>query len=1600
MNASASQTLNVPFTAPYVSDVNNPFNLANNGSGALVFNSTYGFTVSRRGNFSGTGDICLNGGTVNTEWCRKLGPNTLFVSNNVQFQFEMTFCEGTVNYNATNQNSGSYAYFIVGDQANKRITFNMNGGLLTRQLNTGNSWGGKGYPTVLGYAWASTGIVNQSGGVVNNLGHSKIGNGHFSVGEYNIGGGTYNNQDDIIVGYSGTNAIGKLAISGGTVNMGTSVTRWLKMGELNSARGQVDISGGALNLLNSSCIKMSTGTGTGSNVINQSGGFVTSYSDGGTTVGGAGVLDMQTSGSAASTNTYNLNGGVLTVPQIISTVTTGTRAFNFNGGTLKAASASAAFVNLVTGTGTARANVRDGGALIDSNGKDITIGQALLHSNIGSDAAADGGLAKSGTGTLTLTATNTYSGATTVSGGTLVLSGLGSVNSSSGIIVNGSGTKFVQVSALASTPSITLSQGTLDGTNAVGAVTVGNGTGCVVANGNGSSVRALTAASLAFSGAATMNLRTDGSAPGLFVTGALSTTPANGQITVNVTAGPALWVNGSTYNLIKFGSFSGAVTDFVKGSIAGLGARQSATIGVDSGSGYVTLTISGDMPFWTGAASADWTAGAVADPKNWKLETAGTAVDFLTDDAVVLDDRAGANLAVNISENVSPVSTVFNNNTNDFTLASSGGYGIAGGFVVKNGTGTVTFATSHTYTGGTTINAGTLQIGNGVTDSSLAAASAIINNSRLVYNVTAAQVAANAIGGSGTVIKKGAGALTLSGANTLTGNTTLEAGTLNVNNASALGNTSSGALVVKGGTLDNTSGADVTLPAAKAQTWAGDFTFTGSKNLNFNGGLATLVGGGARTVSVASGTLTVGSLTSTDTGLTKSGAGVLALGTVNSSITGTLNVVQGKIQIGAGDFYSTGLTGSGTLENGSGLTRWLYINNAADNTFQGLLQNGGGAGLLGLCKVGVGTLTLTATNTYTDKTTVRGGTLSVGYLANAGTGCNLGSANALYLGDNVGTATLLYTGPDVAVDRGFTANANANNSSVIDSASRLTFSGGVGAANAGGFIKRGNGTLTLSYTGAVQRINSGTVGGVNVYGANVANGKLALKNGTYSSAGETVVGGQLLTGNAYTASALDVSDGAVYSAGTWFSIGRANGTNGLSSVVTVNNATINVSDSASGLAMGYWGTLPNFSAKPVLTLRGSAVVSVAGNLNLGESGGADAQINVQDTARLYVTNGVIANKRIGRSGKGALNISGGAVYTTTGLMLGAEAGSVGVVNLNGGTLDTATLVKGSGTSAVLNFNGGALQANANTNAFLTGLTAAYVYARGATINAQSNSVTIAQPLLAVTGNGVSSVSGISDATVYTVSPYVAFSAPEVGTDIAVGYGLLNTNGTLAGIVVSHAGSGYSAAPTIRLNGTPVAATVSVGSMSGGGLTLSGVGTNALTGVSTFAGQTIVNAGTLLLNGSLASGAMVITNGATLAGTGSASNAAVIIHAGCKVSPGTNGVGMLTVGSLDLKSGAKIAVDFNGDGSCDRIAATRGSLTLDGLTIEDVIFTVPSKVKAGTYILVDAESVSGALGSSVHGDLIRGENKVDLSVDAANGNLLLIVKGRGTLFSIY
>ena len=121
------------------------------------------------------------------------------------------------------------------------------------------------------------------------------------------------------------------------------------------------------------------------------------------------------------------------------------------------------------------------------------------------------------------------------------------------------------------------------------------------------------------------------------------------------------------------------------------------------------------------------------------------------------------------------------------------------GAVQQNGAGTTILTADNTYTGGTTINAGTLQLGNGGTAGSIVGN--VLNNGALAFNRSDAVTFGGVISGTGALQQNGAGSTNLTAANTYTGATTVNAGTLFVNGSIA---TSSGVTVNAGGTLGGT----------------------------------------------------------------------------------------------------------------------------------------------------------------------------------------------------------------------------------------------------------------------------------------------------------------------------------------------------------------------------------------------------------------------------------------------------------------------------------------------------------------------------------------------------------------------------------------------------------------------------------------------------------------------------------------------------------------------------------------------------------------------------------------------------------------------------
>ncbi|NEU14887.1 autotransporter domain-containing protein [Methylobacterium sp. BTF04] len=102
------------------------------------------------------------------------------------------------------------------------------------------------------------------------------------------------------------------------------------------------------------------------------------------------------------------------------------------------------------------------------------------------------------------------------------------------------------------------------------------------------------------------------------------------------------------------------------------------------------------------------------------------------------------------------------------------------GSLTKAGTGMLTLTGTNTYAGGTTVAGGTL-----VGSSASFGSGAIVDNGTLVFNQSADGSLANAISGTGTVIKTGAGALDFTGTGTFSGSTGIAQGRLAVNGSLA-----------------------------------------------------------------------------------------------------------------------------------------------------------------------------------------------------------------------------------------------------------------------------------------------------------------------------------------------------------------------------------------------------------------------------------------------------------------------------------------------------------------------------------------------------------------------------------------------------------------------------------------------------------------------------------------------------------------------------------------------------------------------------------------------------------------------------------------------
>ena len=859
-----------------------------------------------------------------------------------------------------------------------------------------------------------------------------------------------------------------------------------------------------------------------------------------------------------------------------------------------------------------------------------------------------GQLVKSGSGTLTLAGANSYIGNTNVSAGTLLINGnqsaaTGAISVASGAALGGTGTSGGAVSVLDGGTVAAPSSGALT----VGGLSLAAASRADFTVGAPSSTRILQV-----NGALTLdglyNLADAGGlAPGTYrlidYTGALTNNTLQfGSAPVNPGDLSLSTAVANQVNLV----FANAVADYWIGGAGTWSAAGGAT-------SWERFDGTGDGAWQSRIATFRGTAGTVT-VDNGPGAVNFTGAQFVTSGYTV----AGGTLTTATAETLLQVgngemSGAGHTATISAVITGSGG-------IQKTGRGTLTLTGANTYSGATTVSAGTLQIGAGGTTGNLGAGS-VTNNATLRLDRSNTHTVANAIGGSGNLVQAGTGTTVLTGANTYSGDTSINAGTLKL-------------------------GAAGVLPTGVGK---GDVTVNSAGTLDLNGLSHTINGlsGGGTVTSGAGGALTFGvgsdGSGSTFSGSIQDGSGTLSLlkagnGIINLSGTntysGTTTINGGTLQIGAGG--TSGSIGSGNITNNAN----LRFNRSNTLTVASAI---GGSG--NLVQAGTGTTVLTAASSYSGTTTVTAGTLRVG-VANAlptTTSLSLASGTLLDVDFNQTVAGFFgASGAGAAID---VAGGTIFSVALPTAATATSFAGAVNGV--GTFAVSGPGDNTVTLNGAVAGTVATTVGsgttlvigtGGSLSGSVVISGMLTF----------TIPGNQTLSGVLSGTGGLTVSAGAVtLGANNTFS-GPATVTGGQLLVAGTNTGGGSVTVGAGGI----FGGAGSFNG-PLVVNSGGALAPGAspGVLNVGPTtfaGGAAFNFEINNSA--------------GTAGSewDLLSISGALTITATAI-------NPFVINLASLTLsNTPGLLTGFNpnnsyswrfvqtTDAIAGFSSGAFQSNA------------------------------------------------------------------------------------------------------------------------------------------------------------------------------------------------------------------------------------------------------------------------------------------------------------------
>ena len=976
----------------------------------------------------------------------------------------------------------------------------------------------------------------------------------------------------------------------------------------------------------------------------------------------------------------------------------------------------------------------------------------------------------------------------------------------------------------------------------------------------------------------------------------------------------------------------GATAQFINldGAQSALGLRtvsQTTTTTLLGGTATSTLSLgtSGISHVAGGLVIGSTTAGqevhiSLMGSQTWTSSAAGNGAAALTVNNTISN---GSGAAATLTLSGTNISSAINGSITDGTAPLS---------IIKTGSGIWTFnGTGNTFTGTTSLNAGTLQLTNAgaLSNSILTVASGanlvlrsggsgfsaaqlgsfiptatFASGSNLNLEVNATLSLSSALTGSFNLIKSGGNDLTLTGTNTYTGTTTITAGRLVIATTANLPSFSSGVVIGAAGTLSINIG-DTGFTAGNLSTLLANTTYTSGATLSLNAAVADFSFDGA--------------FSGTGVRLSKTGANTLIL-EKTSTYTGNTLLAAGTIAVTSLDALGTD---GGIFIGSSGTARLRYLGSGdtttrtfrMDSTTNGVILESSGSGALvinsaltGNSTSGTGTKTLTLTGTNT------GGNAFNGAITNYGNTTNLiknGSGSWTLSGANGYTGTTRIMGGSLTLDyatvdpasSGATTNYIMQSGSVAFKAGALTsdtltnfqFGETGGTGQFGHAVLKATGGMALTITTlegseSSQRHNlidlSGTGNSITVTGLKSSNNLRAATSG-------------LLLNNSSTASSgranlvLRANDGsygfAAFAAGT--SSGALQKLGGLTTLspgsVTMGTNTIDYQINAGGTYTA--GAQVNFST---LTINTGNTVNAANKVTLALGGNS---INASGTGKAILASGANDVTFTGSNGTTMASalwfhnyLESGAAWNIN-TSMGINGSSTWLV---GGT--GFTNYSGVGFSGAFILNNGLFRATAAQDLTSVALTAASfrlnsggVFEIGADLNGAAagdltNTIADANRGFRFFGSSGLSAFGALDSTrvanfggagaalTWGSSYFLTNSLDNSDSDYALKLSSTEANAT---IEIQNGINLNGKIRTVEVaNGAAKVDGVLSGALTGGvasGLTKTGTGALSLTGANTYGGITRVDSGTLLINGdnSAATGDVFVAAGATLGGSG-------------------------------------------------------------------------------------------------------------------------------------